>query len=110
MTKFLNRTSEEIIFKLEELEKEILIAKESNNRDRANDIAVEIYEKWEEMDKTWSVLVLHDELDTIEISITKMKAQIKGGELEESLEELETTKFLINHIMEKEKLNLKNIF
>ena len=62
------------------------------------------------MDKTWSTLVFHEELDTIQISLTKMKAQIEEGELEESLEELETTKFLINHIKEKEKFNLKNVF
>jgi len=108
--KFLNNTSEEIIWKLEDLKREILTAKESNSREKAKELSNEIYNKWEEMDKTWSILVFHEELDTIQISLTKMKAQIDEGELEESLEELETTKFLINHIKEKEKFNLKNIF
>jgi len=108
--KFLNNTSEEIIWKLEDLKREILTAKESNSREKAKELSNEIYNKWEEMDKTWSILVFHEELDTIQISLTKMKAQIDEGELEESLEELETTKFLINHTKEKEKFNLKNIF
>jgi len=107
---FLDRTSEEIILKLEELKEEIVTARESNNRGRANELSNEIYEKWEEIDKTWSIIVFHEELDTIQISLTKMKAQIEKGELEESLEELETTKFLINHIKETEKFKLENIF
>jgi len=107
---FLNSTSEEIILKLDELKEEIIIAKENNERTIVQKLANEIYDKWEEMDKTWSILVFHEELDSIQISLTKMKAQIEKGELEESIEELETTKFLINHIKEKEKFNLKNIF
>ena len=95
---------------LKKSSEEIIIAKENNERERVKQLSNEIYEKWEEMDKTWSIIVLHDELDNIQISLTKMKAQIEEGELEESLEELETTKFLINHIREKEKFNLKNIF
>jgi len=108
--KFLEKTSEEIILKLDELKEEIVVAKESKGRQRVKELSNEIYDKWEEMDKTWSTLVFHEELDTIQISLTKMKAQIEEGELEESLEELETSKFLINHIKEKEKFNLKNIF
>ena len=108
--KFLEKTSQEIISKLDELKEEIVIAKENEKRQKVKELSNEIYDKWEEMDKTWSTLVFHEELDTIQISLTKMKAQIEEGELEESLEELETTKFLINHIKEKEKFNLKNVF
>jgi len=107
---FLNKTSEEIISKLDELKEKIVIAKENDERQNVKELSNEIYEKWEEIDKSWSILVFHEELDTIQISLTKMKAQIEEGELEESLEELETTKFLINHIKEKEKFNLKNVF
>ena len=107
---FLEKTSGEINSKLEDLKEEILIAKESNNRERAKELSNEIYSKWEEMNKTWSIIVLHDELDTIQISLTRMKAQVDEGELEKGLEELEITKFLINHIKEKEKFNLKNVF
>jgi len=107
---FLNKTSDEIISKLDELKEDIVIAKKTNNREEAIKLSNDIYDKWEKMDKTWSILILHDELDTIKISITKMRAQIQEGELEESLEELETTKFLINHIKETEKFKLENIF
>ncbi len=107
---FLNKTSEEIIGKLENLKEEIVIAKESNSRERAKELSNDVYGKWEELDKSWPMIVFHEELDSIQISLTKMKAQIEEGELEKSIEELETTKFLINHIKEKEKVNLKNIF
>ena len=55
-------------------------------------------------------MVLHSELDLIETSFVKMKAQIEEGELNKSMEEIETGIFLVDHINEKEKLCLKNIF
>ena len=39
-----------------------------------------------------------------------MKAQIEEGELERSIEEIDASIFLVNHISEKEKFCLKNIF
>ena len=39
-----------------------------------------------------------------------MKAEIKSGEIKDVMAELDTSIFLINHIKEKEKTSLKNIF
>ena len=70
----------------------------------------EIYSEWEEINERWSVIVLHDEIDLIETSLIRMKSKIKTGEIQESMEDLDTSIFLIKHIKEKEKTNLKNIF
>ena len=56
------------------------------------------------------MIVLHSELDLIETSIIKMKTQIEEDNFDIAKEELDTSIFLINHISEKEKFCLKNIF
>ena len=42
--------------------------------------------------------------------LRRMKAKIKTGDIEGSMEDLDTSIFLVKHIKEKEKTSLKNIF
>ena len=69
-----------------------------------------MYSEWEKINEKWSVIILHDEIDLIETALIKMKAEIKSGEIEDSMAEIDTSIFLLNHIKEKEKTSLKNIF
>ena len=62
------------------------------------------------INKKWSNLVLHQEIDTIETSLIKARAKIKEDHLDESIEDIDTLIFLLDHIKEKEKTSLKNIF
>ena len=73
-------------------------------------ISDEIYGEWEDINEKWSVIVLHDEIDLIETSLIRMKSKIKTENFEESMEDLDTSIFLVKHIKEKEKTSLKNIF
>lgn len=107
--KYLDKTTGELSNNLEDLKEEIKIAMETENRDKIRGRVNDIYQKWEKTESNWAIIVLHDELDQIETSFTKMKSEIEDGELEKSLEELETSVFLVNHIKEKEKFCLKNI-
>ena len=106
--KFLNNTADLLVSKLEDLKSGI----EEDNIDEKEMIEKtdEIYSEWEEINERWSVIVLHDEIDLIETSLIRMKSKIKTGEIQESMEDLDTSIFLIKHIKEKEKTNLKNIF
>ena len=106
--KFLNNTADLLVNKLEDLKSGI----EESKIDEKEMIEKtdEIYSKWEEINERWSVIVLHDEIDLIETSLIRMKSKIKTGEIQESMEDLDTSIFLIKHIKEKEKTNLKNIF
>ena len=105
---FLNNTSDTLVSKLEDLktnmEKEKITEEEMKNK------ADEIYGEWEDINEKWSVIVLHDEIDLIETSLIRMKSKIKTGYVNESMEDLDTSIFLLKHIKEKEKTNLKNIF
>ena len=106
--KFLNNTADLLVSKLEDLKSGI----EEDKIDEKEMIEKtdEIYSEWEEINERWSVIVLHDEIDLIETSLIRMKSKIKTGEIQESMEDLDTSIFLIKHIKEKEKTNLKNIF
>lgn len=105
---YLNKTSNLIVTDLEDIKKNI------ENKDLSNEELIkkaeETYQKWEKTNEKWSVIILHDEIDLIETSLIKMKAEIKSEELEDAMAEIETSIFLLNHIKEKEKTSLKNIF
>ena len=66
--------------------------------------------KWRDINKTWSNIELHNEIDSIETSLIRVKTKIETGNIEESIEDIEISIFLLNHVKEKEKINLKNIF
>ena len=83
----------------EEINKEELVKKENM-----------IYDNWQKIEEKWAIMVLHSELDLIETSLIKMKTEIEEDNLDIAKEELETSIFLINHISEKEKFCIKNIF
>lgn len=105
---FLNNTSDTLVSKLEDLktnmEKGKITEEEMKNK------SDEIYGEWEDINEKWSVIVLHDEIDLIETSLIRMKSKIKTGYINESMEDLDTSIFLLKHIKEKEKTSLKNIF
>ncbi len=106
--KFLNDTSYELVSKLEEIKTGL--EKANIEEEKLKQKSDEIYEKWKNMSEKWSIIVLHDELDLIETSLIKVKSKIEVGNLEESMEDVDTSIFLLEHIKEKEKTSLKNIF
>lgn len=108
--KYLDRTSGELISDLNDLKKMMLETKQTDDRENIKQKVNDIYNKWEEVEKGWSIIVLHSELDLIETSFIKMKSGIEEGEINRGLEELENSIFLIDHISQNEKFCLKNIF
>lgn len=107
---YLNSTSTKIVSKLQNLKEIINTNENSNERQEIQEEAEKIYGEWSETKNKWAVLVFHSELDLIETSLVKMKAEIEHGELSEGLKEIDTSIFLIEHISETEKFCLKNIF
>lgn len=104
--KFLNSTSDLMASELEELKQAI----KEKDKEKIQEKSDKIYSEWENINARWSVIVLHDEIDLIETSLIKMKSKIKIGKIDESIEDIDTSIFLVEHIKEKEKTNLKNIF
>lgn len=105
---FLNETSDTLVSRLENLKTDLETGSVDENR--LKEETDEIYGEWEDINEKWSVIVLHDEIDLIETSLIRMKSKIKIGEIDESMEDIDTSIFLLKHIKEKEKTSLKNIF
>lgn len=105
---FLKKTTQDLLGQLKNLKEDV---KNGNkNLEELKKQVDDIYNNWDEIEEKWAFVVLHNELDLIETSFVKMKAQIEENALDRSLEEIETNIFLVDHIYQKEKFNLKNIF
>lgn len=107
---YLNKTANELSEKLNNLKESTKLAKTTGNREKIKLEMEEIEAKWNNMNKAWSIIVVHQELDNIEQALTKANSSINDGKLEDALQEIETSIFFVEHVKEREKLSLKNIF
>ena len=110
MQAYLNKTTIEIAQDLQNLKQNTILAKKDNERSNIKKEVNEIEKKWTEINKIWSTIVVHQELDNIEQAIIKAKSSIEEGELPDALQKIETTIFFVEHVKQREKLSLKNIF
>ena len=108
VNKYLDNSSKNLIKGLNNLKEGI--NQNQNTNEKLIREANEIYNKWQKTDEKWAIIVLHSELDLIETSLIKMKTEVEENNLDIAQEELQTSIFLINHISEKEKFCLKNVF
>mgnify|MGYP004494918687 CR=1 FL=1 len=106
---YLTKTSDELVNNIEDLKIEIQKAKKEEDSESIA-LADDIYNKWKEIEEKWSIIITHDELDLIEISLIGMKTCIEEKQYAKSIEELEKSIYLLEHIKDKEKFDLKNIF
>lgn len=105
---YLNKTSDELIQNIDILREEIKKAQNSEEN-TSKELAKDLYSKWEKVEKNWSIIVIHNELDLIELALVSMKTYIEENEYNEAIKELEKSNYLIEHIKDNEKLELKNI-
>ena len=105
---YLNKGTDKLVGKLEEIKKEV----EGKNigEEELKKKSEIIYKEWKEINESWSTIVLHEEIDSIETALIRMKSKIQIGNIEDSMEDIDTSIFLLKHIKEKEKTSLKNIF
>lgn len=108
--KYLKNTSHELAGMLNDLKEKVNMITNTDNIEEIKKEAEKTYSRWEEIERIWAFIVLHSELDMIETSFVRMKAQIEESELDRSIEEIDACIFLVKHISEKERFCLKNIF
>ena len=108
--KYLSESSEELTEVLESLKQNTITSKQTNDREKIKSEIQEIEEKWDKTSNIWSMIAVHQEIDNIEQALTKAKSNVDDGNLEDALEEIETAIFFVEHVKEREKLSLKNIF
>ncbi len=108
-TGYLSKTGNDLITNLDELKIEIKKA-QNGKENKAQELANDIYSKWQNAESKWSIIVIHSELELVELSLISMKTCIENNEYLKGIDELEKSSFLLENIQDKEKLNLKNIF
>jgi len=71
---------------------------------------IEIKNNWKKEYETLALFVEHNELEKISNDIVTIEANFKSEEEDMLMENIAELKFMLSHIQEKNKLNLKNIF
>ena len=70
----------------------------------------EIENKWNEYQEKLAYYIEHDELEKVESQIYTMKGFSEIEKYDEIIPELEKCVFILEHIQDKTKINIKNIF
>ena len=78
--------------------------------DKAYETSLEFRKRWESYSKNIKLFVNHEEIDNIEIELSKLPQYAKEKNKDESLASTQVLKFLIDHISSLEKINIQNIF
>lgn len=65
---------------------------------------------WKERYEKLAYYIEHDELEKVETELTSLQANIEIEEYEQGVPDLEKGIFILNHIKEKFKINIRNIF
>ena len=70
----------------------------------------DIEKSWKEKMKVMSLYLEHNELEKVNNSLAKFISNVESKEKYMAVENIEETKFLIEHIKNKNLLNIENIF
>jgi hypothetical protein len=66
-------------------------------------------QRWDKNKTWWAVLLDHQEIDNIDISMNRLEKYIETHDVSLSLGEVSALKLRVDHISDTEKLNLRNI-
>jgi len=105
---YTNKSVEYINDKLGVLKEELM--KETVEKEKVEEQIEDITKIWKDKYEKLAYFIEHDELEKAETELTSLSAYINIEEYQEGIPELEKSIFVLNHIKEKFKLNIKNIF
>lgn len=83
-----------------------LVLKEQDAKNKSE----ELYQNWIEIESKAAYYVEHNELEKVSLKVGLIKKTVEINETDLTVEYLEEIKFLLDHIYDKDKLRLKNIF
>lgn len=102
---YINNTANTLLTRAENVEKSVDV----RDWQQAEKKFSQLNSSWNGTSPKWTALIDHQELDNINISLSKVKKYIDTRELPGFMTEMAELKLLFKHIPEKEALNLKNI-
>lgn len=74
-----------------------------------NDIKI-VQDKWDKKYDVCACYIEHDELEKVQTQLVAIKANIDTGEYDKCVEKIESCKFVLKHIEDKDSFELVNIF
>ena len=80
------------------------------NIDELNSKIENLKNNWDKANDLLALYIEHEELDKAETEIITIKSCIETEEYEDALQSIDRAIYQINHIEEKNRLKLKNIF
>lgn len=102
---YTQKSIEEVTQKLENLKIEMLEKGEQTG------------EKYEQLEELWSekyevlaYYIEHDELEKVSSELFQLKGSIQTDQVDEGIPTIENCKFILDHIKDKDKFEIKNIF
>lgn len=69
-----------------------------------------VKDKWEKKYKVLAYYIEHDELEKVETELVRLSADIDMKEYKHCINELEASIFILEHIEQKEKIDIISIF
>lgn len=103
---YTTKTARDITENLTELKEDI----ENNDTDSTQKKLKQLDEKWDEKHDKLAYYIEHDEIEKIDTAFIKVKSFVENDDIPSAVAELETSKFVLEHIEKKYKFNLQNIF
>lgn len=76
----------------------------------AQDEFYQLKKKWEGVSEQLALFVEHNELEKVSKNIIIIESNFENDETKKTLENIAELKFMLDHIEEKNKLKLKNMF
>lgn len=68
------------------------------------------YKKWKQSERTFALMFRHEELDNIDESIQKLGVYISLNDRDLALTEITLLEFNTLHLLEKDKIQVENLF
>ncbi len=96
----------------DEITKQIDIVSSDIKNDQwqpAKDHNQKLQQTWDKKAKWWPIFLDHQEMDNIEFSLARVKEYVASEKKSQSLGQLSELKLMVEHIPEKEALNIENI-
>ena len=105
---YTKKTVEQISQTLSSLKQEII--DQSVGNEQSQEKIKDINNQWDDKKNKLAYYIEHDELEKVETGLTAIKSNIQTLEYPHSIEEIDKTVFLLEHIRDKYEVNLENIF
>ncbi len=102
---YIDYSAHTLMAEVDRLEKDVA----GGQRSPANQDFSRLDASWKKTGAMWTTLIDHQELDSINITLARVKKFLDTGDIPGFMSELAELKLLLRHIPEKEALNLRNI-